>query len=368
MKAHPSDRTVLVTGGAGYIGSHTCKALANAGYQPVVFDNLASGHRQAVQWGEFVHGDIRDRTAVSDAIARCRPAAVIHFAGLIEVARSVTRPDLFFDANVAGTACLLAAMKDHGVKRLVFSSSAAVYGEPPAGREMEPLREDFATAPASPYGETKLVGERMIEAHCRAFDMTGVALRYFNAAGADAEGDLGECHEPETHLIPLAIDAALGLGRPLTVFGRDFETPDGSCLRDYVHVEDLALAHVAALVAEAATGDFEALNVGSGKGHSVLEVVAAVDQALETSSLYLVGDRREGDPACLVADPSKIQERLGWTAERSSLERIVQSAVAWRRAPLFGAGSFRSQPRAPTSDTAPAAALGSHGSTRAEPR
>ncbi len=344
VKAQGGEKVVLVTGGAGFIGSHTAKALFWNGYRPVVFDNLSSGHRQAVQWGEFVHGDIRDRGAIGRAIAEYRPAAVIHFAGLIEVGRSMIRPDLFFDVNVGGAAALLAAMADHKTPRLVFSSSAAVYGRPTNGA-IEPLGETAPKAPASPYGESKLMGERMIEAHCHAFGLTGVALRYFNAAGSDAEGELGECHNPETHLIPLAIDAALGHGKPLTVFGRDFDTPDGSCLRDYVHVEDLALAHIAALGPVVSPGAFDAFNVGTGRGHSVLEVVAAVDRALATSTLYLVGERREGDPASLVADPSKIESRLGWTARGSSLWRIVETAAAWRRAPKFGAGIPQFTPR-----------------------
>jgi UDP-glucose-4-epimerase GalE len=345
IDASGGNKVVLVTGGAGFIGSHTAKALFHSGYRPVVFDNLSGGHRAAVRWGEFVHGDIRDHGAIARAMAEYRPAAVIHFAGLIEVGRSMSRPDLFFDTNVSGTAALLAAMKDHGAARLVFSSSAAVYGQPDARGLPKPLGEDAPKAPSSPYGETKLMGERMIEAHCRAFGLTAVALRYFNAAGADAEGELGECHDPETHLIPLAVDAALGHGKPLTVFGRDFDTPDGSCVRDYVHVEDLAAAHVAALGPGVQSGSFEAMNLGTGRGHSVLEVVAAVDRALATSTLYLVGDRRDGDPAYLVADPTKIRGRLGWTAGNSDLGRIVETAAAWRQAPHFGGQDRKLAPR-----------------------
>jgi UDP-glucose 4-epimerase/UDP-arabinose 4-epimerase len=357
-----ADKVVLVTGGAGFIGSHTAKALFRNGYRPVVFDNLSAGYREAVRWGAFVHGDIRDRGALGRALAEHRPVAVIHFAGLIEVGRSMTRPDLFFETNVGGTATLLSAMKDHGVPRLVFSSSAAVYGQPSKQTLLDPLREDAAKAPSSPYGETKLIGERMIEAHCRAFGLTAVALRYFNAAGSDSEGELGECHDPETHLIPLAIDAGLGHGKPLTVFGRDFDTPDGSCVRDYVHVEDLAAAHVAALGPSVPTGSFEALNVGTGRGHSVLEVVAAVDRALGTSTLSLVGARREGDPACLVADPCRIRERFGWSAPNSLLSRIVETTIAWRRAPKFGG-----QPRGPA-PRVPAAAASAPSVTRLEGR
>lgn len=327
-------KVILVTGGAGFIGSHTAKALFWHGYRPVVFDNLSSGRREAVQWGDFVHGDIRDRGAVSRAVADHRPSAVIHFAGLTGVAHSVSRPDLFFDNNVGGTAALLSAMNDHGVGRLVLCSSADVYGDG-GGLGQEALREDAVKTPVSPYGETKLVAERMVEAHCRAFGITAVALRCFDVAGSDPEAELVEGHEPTTHLVPRAIAAALGEGGPLTVSGRDFDTPDGSCVRDFVHVEDVALAHVAAVEAVLPSGAFEAFNVGAGRGSSVLEVIGEVDRALATSTLYLVGGRREGDTAWRVADTSKIASRLGWTARGSSLKRIVATAAAWRRAPLF---------------------------------
>jgi UDP-glucose 4-epimerase/UDP-arabinose 4-epimerase len=223
--------------------------------------------------------------------------AVIHFAGLIEVGRSVVKPDLFWDVNVAGTTSLLSTMREKGVSRLVFSSSAAVYGQGGRG-PLETIPEDAPKAPASPYGDTKLACEWMIQAQCRAYGLTAVALRYFNAAGADPSGLIGEAHEPETHLIPLAIAAALGDGRPLTVFGQDFDTPDGTCLRDYIHVNDLAEAHVAALKVELEAGAFEAVNVGTGKGASV----------------------------------------LGWRASRSSLDQIVAVALRWERSPRFGAG------------------------------
>jgi UDP-glucose 4-epimerase/UDP-arabinose 4-epimerase len=325
---------VLVTGGAGYIGSHTAKALAEAGWRPVVFDDLSSGHREAVRWGELVVGDVRDTAAVAAALRTHEAVGVIHFAGRIEVGRSVARPDLFYDHNIGGTAAVLRAMRDRGVERIVFSSSAAVYGGA-ACAPGAPIPEAAAKAPASPYGETKLVGEWMVAAHCRAFGARGVALRYFNAAGADSSALIGEAHDPETHLIPLAIEAALGAGPPLTVFGRDFDTPDGSCLRDYIHVGDLARAHVAALSAPAQAGAFEALNVGTGHGHSVLEVIGAVDAAVGRPTPHAVGDRRPGDPASLVADPSLIQTRLGWTADESSLDHIVETALRWRRSPAF---------------------------------
>jgi UDP-glucose 4-epimerase/UDP-arabinose 4-epimerase len=329
--------SILVTGGAGFIGSHTAKALAESGFTPVVFDNLSAGHRGAVRWGDFVHGDIRDGRALREALSKHEVAGVIHFAGLIEVGRSMSRPDLFHEHNVGGVASLLSAMRDCAVARLVFSSSAAVYGDGP-GAGLAAIPEDAGKAPVSVYGETKLMGEWMISAYCRAFGLSAVALRYFNAAGADPGGLIGEAHDPETHLIPLAIRAGLGLGKPLTVFGCDFPTPDGSCLRDYIHVTDLARAHVAALETQMEAGDFMPLNVGTGQGCSVLEVIAAVERAVGSPTPHSIGARREGDPPSLVADNARIRSRLAWTPEHSSLDHIVRTAVAWARAPKFGSG------------------------------
>jgi len=328
---------VLVTGGAGYIGAHTAKALGERGYRPIIFDNLSSGFREAVRWGELVQGDIRDPDALARAFAAHEVAAVIHFAGLIEVGRSVSQPDIFWDVNVAGTTALLTSMREHGVKRLVFSSSAAVYGQ--ADRTpLEAIPEDAAKAPSSPYGDTKLACEWMIRAQCQAYGLTGVALRYFNAAGADPSGLIGEAHEPETHLIPLAMAAALGDGKPLTIFGADFETPDGTCLRDYIHVNDLAAAHVAALEVDLPVGAFEAVNIGTGQGHSVREVVDAVARALGRAVPHAVGDRRAGDPPSLVADPSRAKALLGWEPVCSSLDEIVRDALRWEGQPRYGVG------------------------------
>jgi len=328
---------VLVTGGAGYIGAHTAKALAEGGHLPVVFDDLSSGFREAVRWGPLVQGDIRDRAAIAEAIGSYGVKAVIHFAGLIEVGRSTVRPDLFWDVNVGGTNSLLSVMREHAVGRLVFSSSAAVYGQGGRGA-LETIPEDAEKSPASPYGDTKLAAEWMIAAQCRSYGLTGIALRYFNAAGADPSGLIGEAHEPETHLIPLAIAAALGDGPPLTVFGQDFDTPDGACLRDYVHVNDLAAAHVAALEADLPAGAFEALNVGTGHGASVLEVVDAVGRAAGRPVPHGIGARRAGDPPSLVADADRARVVLGWTAKCSSLPQIVTDALRWERNPTYGAG------------------------------
>lgn len=329
-------RRILVTGGAGYIGSHTAKALAAAGFRPVVFDDLSNGHPQAVRWGPLVVGDVRDASAIEACLRLHDIAAVIHFAGLIEVGRSVDAPDRFWDHNLNGAAAVLCAMRACGVRRLVFSSTAAVYGQPDEDGPPAPLVEDRPLQPINPYGDSKLAAERLIAACARAYGLEAVALRYFNAAGADPDGLLGEAHCPETHLIPLAIEAALGLGPPLTVFGDDFSTPDGSCVRDYVHVADLANAHVRALDMDMGARPFAAMNLGVGAGRSVLEVIAAVDRATGRATPFAVGPRRAGDPSMLVADPGRARAQLGWRAAIGDLDRIVESAVAWRLNPAFG--------------------------------
>lgn len=320
-------KPVLVTGGAGYIGAHTAKALAAAGFTPVVFDNLSNGHKAAVRWGDLVVGDIRDEDLLYETLASRQIRHVINFAGLIEVGRSVAEPELFWEHNVFGLLQLLKAARRAKVERLVFSSSAAVYGQ----QDLASIPESAAKLPTSPYGETKLAGEQMIAAACRAHGLSAVALRYFNAAGADDGGEIGEAHQPETHLIPLAIGAALGTAPPLTLFGEDFPTRDGTCLRDYIHVTDLAAAHVAALEVELSAGAFEALNVGCGVGRSVREVIAGVDKVLGLSTPFTVGPRRAGDPAALVADPKRAGQVLNWTARRSDLGDIIASAAAWHR-------------------------------------
>lgn len=328
---------VLVAGGAGYIGSHTAKALAESGYEPVVYDSLSSGFREAVRWGPFVHGDVRDTETLREAMISHKVEAVIHFASLIEVGRSVVRPDLFWEHNVGGTLSILKAMKDAEVGRLVFSSTAAVYGHSDA----RSLSEEEPKDPVSPYGDTKLACERMIASFGKAFGLTAVALRYFNAAGADPSGLIGEAHEPETHLIPLAIQANLGRGRPLTVFGDDFPTPDGTCLRDYIHVGDLASAHVKALTQGVQAGGFAAINVGTGRGWSVLEVIRSVDRILGSPTPHSIGARRAGDPAVLVANASRAGELLEWQPRRSDLDQIVEDAARWHRNQRYGAAAAR---------------------------
>ncbi len=333
--------SVLVTGGAGYIGAHTLRALDRAGWRPVAFDDLSLGFAEAAKGFELIVGDVRDGAALSRAMEAHGVVAVIHLAGLIEVARSVSRPDLFWDSNVAGTATLLAAMRAHAVPRLVFSSSAAVYGHVDVAAGEKPLTEDLPKNPASPYGDTKLAGERMIAAHCAAFGLTAIALRYFNAAGADPSGELGEAHDPETHLIPLAIDAALGKRGPLTVFGTDFPTPDGTCVRDYIHVSDLAAAHVAALEAPMAAGAFEPLNVGTGSGL----VGAGGDRRGGARPRPPRAPRPRPPPRRRSAQPGRRSGSGAWNGSTggrrsSDLDEIVASAVRWHRAPRYRESSL----------------------------
>jgi UDP-glucose 4-epimerase/UDP-arabinose 4-epimerase len=330
-----SGDAILVTGGAGYIGAHTAKLLAESGLDPVVFDDLSAGYAQAVRWGELVRGDIRDTATLAAAMERCKVRAVIHFAGLISVAESVRRPDLYYDVNVGGTRSVLTAMRQAGVERIVFSSSAAVYGNA-ASSGLGLIPEDEPKSPTSPYGDTKLIGEMMIGAYCVAFGLSGVALRYFNACGADASGLIGEAHEPETHLIPLAVDAAAGRRGPLTLFGEDYPTADGTCVRDYIHVADLAAAHLAAVRLDLPAGAFRAFNVGAGQGYSVRQIIDVVGRAAGRPVPFSVGPRRPGDPASLVADCGRAVTELGWRPSQSGLEAIVGSASSWHNSPAYG--------------------------------
>lgn len=317
--------TVLVTGGAGYIGSHACKALTESGWQPVVYDNLVYGHDWAVKWGPLERGDITDAARLDAVLATHQPVAVMHFAAFAYVGESVADPEKYYGNNVGGTKILLDATRRAGISRFVFSSSCATYGMPVC-REMD---ETHPQAPINPYGFTKLVVERMLADYGSAYGLRSVSLRYFNAAGADPAGEIGEVHEPETHLIPLALGAALGTRPPITVFGQDYSTPDGTCIRDYVHVTDLAAAHVAAL--ERLDGDLprHAYNLGTGDGYSVREVIDHVGELVGHPVPSKDGVRRPGDPDRLVAAVSRAREDLGWKPENSDLGTILRTALAW---------------------------------------
>lgn len=319
---------VLVTGGAGYIGSHACKALARAGYTPVAYDNLVYGHEWAVKWGPLERGDILDRGRLAEVFAKHRPAAVMHFAAFAYVGESVTDPAKYYRNNVEGTLCLLERMRAAGVDKLVFSSSCATYGVP----AVTPIREDAPQAPINPYGATKLMVERILADYRIAYGLQSVALRYFNAAGADPEGEIGEAHDPETHLIPLALAAAAGELAHITINGDDYATPDGTCIRDYVHVSDIAEAHVLALAAlEAGRALRPAYNLGGGAALSVAEVVGAASLVSGCNIPVVVGARRAGDPPMLTADASYAIDELGWRPRRASIHDILSDAWTWMR-------------------------------------
>ncbi|MEO8113426.1 MAG: UDP-glucose 4-epimerase GalE [Phenylobacterium sp.] len=326
---------VLVTGGAGYIGAHACKALAAAGFEPVVYDNLANGHEWAVKWGPLERGDILDRARLDAVMAAHRPAAAMHFAALAYVGESVTDPAKYYRNNVEGTLNLLDAMRDHQVEKLVFSSSCATYGTP----ERTPIREEDPQAPINPYGASKLMVERILADYAHAYGLRSLALRYFNAAGADPEGELGEAHDPETHLIPLVLQAAAGLRPHVTVFGDDYDTPDGTCVRDYVHVSDIADAHVLALAA-LERGDLRnAYNLAGGTGVSVAEVIAAASRVTGRSVPVVMGARRPGDPASLLADPGRAKADLGWRPRYVALDQMIETAWAWQSRSTAKAGA-----------------------------
>jgi len=315
---------VLVTGGAGYIGSHVCKALARAGRVPVALDNLVHGHRSAVRWGPLVQGDIRDRALVECTLWEHRIAAVVHLAAFAYVGESMRDPAKYFANNVTGSLALLEATQACAVRRFVFSSTCATYGVP----ESLPIVDDHAQRPINPYGESKLFTERALHWYGAAHGLRSVSLRYFNAAGADPEGELGEDHDPETHLIPLAIGAALGRRAPLQIYGTGYPTADGTAVRDYVHATDLADAHVRALEYLEDAGGSIALNLGTGHGYSVREVIAAVERIARRELPRREAAPRPGDPPILVAAPGRSRELLGWTPRHSDLDAII--ATAWR--------------------------------------
>lgn len=317
---------VLVTGGAGYVGAPTVRCLARAGHEVWVFDNLSSGHRSAVPEDRLIIADLNQIDRVDQVLIQNRIEAVVHFAALAYVGESVRTPAPYYQNNVINTLFLLERMRRCGVHRLVFSSSCAVYGVP----ERLPISEETPRQPVSPYGNTKLACERAMEDYAAAYGFAVAALRYFNAAGATADGSLGEDHQPETHLIPRAIAAALGRVPLVEVHGTDYPTPDGTCIRDYVHIEDLAEAHRLALD-RLVSGEFMALNVATGHGSSVREVIRAVETVSGMRVPIREGPRRPGDPAELVADPSRIQQRLGWRPRFPELQAIVETAWRWHR-------------------------------------
>lgn len=318
-------QTILVTGGAGYIGSQACKVLAGAGFRPVVFDNLSRGHRAAVRWGPLVEGELADGASLRAAFAKYRVTAVMHFAAYADVGESVADPALYYRNNLSGTLALLEAMREAGVGEIVFSSTCATYGIP----DDVPIGETAPQRPVNPYGETKLAIERMLHWYGGAYGLRSVSLRYFNAAGADLESETGERHEPETHLVPMVLQAALGQRPRIDIFGTDYPTPDGTAIRDYVHVNDLAIAHLRAIERLRAGGNSVAANLGTGQGHSVREVIATAEAISGRKVAARAAPRRPGDPPALVADPSLAAAALGWRARHSDLDTIIRTALAW---------------------------------------
>jgi UDP-arabinose 4-epimerase len=317
--------SILVTGGAGYIGSHACKALARAGYNPVVFDNLSRGHREAVRWGPLIKGNLADRDMLVSALIRHEVTAVMHFAAHAYVGESVANPAMYYRNNLGGSLALVEAMRETRVDKVVFSSTCATYGIPAD----TPIRESAPQLPVNPYGETKLAIERALHWYGEAYGLRSVSLRYFNAAGADSEGEIGELHEPETHLVPLVLQTALAQRPHVDIYGTDYPTADGTAIRDYIHVEDLAEAHLRALEHLCAGGASTALNLGTGHGHSVREIIAAAESVCGRPISRRETTRRPGDPPVLVADPSRASEQLGWRAHRSDLQTIIRTAYAW---------------------------------------
>jgi len=318
-------QTVLVTGGAGYVGSHACKALAAAGWRPVVYDDLSTGHPELVRWGPLEQGDIGDPARLDDVLARHRPQAVMHFAAASLVGPSVSDPAATYRRNVAGSLALLEAMRRHDIPVLVFSSSCAVYGLP----ERLPIAEDAPLHPVNPYGWSKAMVERLLDDFGAAYGLRSASLRYFNAAGADPMGEAGEDHEPETHLIPRALMAAAGLAPHLEVFGSDWPTADGTCVRDYVHVADLADWHVQALRHLLAGKESQILNLGSGRGWTVREVAATVERVTGRVVPLVLSPRRPGDPPVLVADPARARQVLGLLSPPAGLDAMVDTAWRW---------------------------------------
>ena len=327
-------KTILVTGGAGYVGSHCCKEFAAQGWTVVVYDNLYRGWRDMVRWGELIEGDILDTTALQAAVAKVKPDVLAHFAALTYVGESVEQPDLYYRNNTLGTFNILEALRAAGVDKMIFSSTAATYGEPLEA----PMPETHRQLPINPYGWSKLMVERMMADYADAYGLRFASLRYFNAAGASPDGDIGERHEPETHVIPLAARGALRDDYRFTIFGDDFDTRDGTCVRDYVHVSDLGRAHAAAADYLMTGGAAQFFNLGTGEGTTVKEIADAIEKVSGKPLPRKVGPRRAGDPAVLVASNARACEVLGWTPTQSSIDEIVRTAWAWAQKDAERAG------------------------------
>lgn len=327
MQKINSKMNILVVGGAGYIGSHMCKCLAQAGYHPIVLDNLVYGHREAVQWGPLIEGSIDDADLLKHLFKTHDISAVMHFAAFTYVGESVQNPAIYYQNNVAATLTLLQSMVEGNITKFIFSSSCATYGE----SVKIPITEDHPLNPISPYGRTKLMVEEIMRDFEHAYGLSSTALRYFNAAGADPEGQLGEDHDPETHLIPLVLETALGQRRDIKIFGNDYETEDGTCVRDYIHIVDLASAHLLALEKLLNGDPGDSFNLGNGNGYSVKEVI---DKARKISGKPIPVEiiaRREGDPAILVGSSQKAMNELGWQPQYAELETIIEHAWNWHK-------------------------------------
>jgi len=322
---------ILVTGGAGYIGSHVLKALLKEGHQVVTFDNLQKGHKKAVTGGKFVKGDLADKELLNQVMEENQIEGVIHLAADSLVGESMENPGKYYRNNFANGINLLEAVVKNGVKNIVFSSTAAVYGEP----DQIPIKEDNQTEPTSTYGESKLFFEKALKRYDDIYDLKYVSLRYFNAAGADPEGEIGEAHDPETHLIPIVLQTALGIRDKIYIFGDDYPTRDGSCIRDYIHVNDLAAAHVLAVEALADGKESSIYNLGNGEGYSVKEVINTVKEVTGRDFEVKVSERRAGDPAVLIASSDKIQQELNWQPQYPELEKIISTAWKWHKSGGF---------------------------------
>lgn len=320
-------KKILVVGGAGYIGSHTCKALYQKGYEVVVYDNLSYGHKEFVKWGDFVLGDLCDKDVLDKVFCEHKIDALMHFAAFAYVGESVQKPHKYYQNNVCATINLLEAMRKHGVKKIIFSSTCATYGQP----KYTPIDELHPQNPINPYGRTKLMVEQILDDYSKAYDFRFVALRYFNAAGCDEDAQIGEKHNPETHLIPLALDAAIGKRQDVKIFGTDYDTKDGTAIRDYIHVSDLANAHILAFEYLCSGGMSDVFNLGNEQGFSVKEVIECAKKITKIDFEVVNAPRRAGDPSVLVGSSEKIISKLGWKPRLNSLETIIQTAWNWHK-------------------------------------